>query len=180
MSKFEPTAGPWGFFKGYIVQVREDGTVPLNTKIVAGVVDVPNEADKYVLAASQDLLKVCQLILAEWEKPTEGVLPGELIARLSQYSKEARAAVNKALPNKGYDRLAAFHAFSEHDWYHKLYKKLTPTQKLTCERFIQERAHLNKDAYCLAVTRWNPKDPPKNFLIMNELCLAVGTQEPKS
>ena len=39
------------------------------------------------------LVGVALLILKEWERPTEGVLPGELIARLSQYSVEAREAL---------------------------------------------------------------------------------------
>lgn len=49
-----------------------------------------------LISAAPNLLKIAELILLEWEKPTEGVLPGELIARLSQYSIEARAAIKKA------------------------------------------------------------------------------------
>lgn len=46
--------------------------------------------------AAPDLLELAELILKEWSAPTEGVLRGELIARLSQYSHKARAAINKA------------------------------------------------------------------------------------
>lgn len=54
------------------------------------------EANIHLLAASPDLARVAILILKEWEAPTEGVKVGELIARLSQYSKEAREALIKA------------------------------------------------------------------------------------
>lgn len=55
-----------------------------------------DNANATLISAAPELLRVAELILAEWEKPTEGVLPGELIARLSQYSIEAREAVKKA------------------------------------------------------------------------------------
>ena len=55
-----------------------------------------SEANAHLIAAAPDLLDVVQLIIKEWEKPTEGVQVGELIARLSQYSVEARAAIAKA------------------------------------------------------------------------------------
>jgi hypothetical protein len=47
----------------------------------------------------ETLLPICELILKEWERPTEGVLPGELIARLSQYAQEAREAIRKVKGN---------------------------------------------------------------------------------
>ncbi len=53
-------------------------------------------ADAALIAAAPDLLKIARLCLAEWEKPTEGVLIGELIARLSNYSDLAREAIKKA------------------------------------------------------------------------------------
>ena len=49
-----------------------------------------------LFSAAPELLSIAELILKEWERPTEGVLPGELIARLSQYAEEARIAINKA------------------------------------------------------------------------------------
>lgn len=49
-----------------------------------------------LIDAAPDLLKIAKLVLNEWEAPTEGVLKGELIARLSQYAAEARAAIEKA------------------------------------------------------------------------------------
>lgn len=54
------------------------------------------EAMARFISAAPDLLRVAELILKEWERPTEGVLPGELIARLSQYSNVAREAICKA------------------------------------------------------------------------------------
>jgi hypothetical protein len=47
----------------------------------------------------ETLLPICELILKEWVSPTEGVLPGALIARLSQYSVEAREAIRKVKGN---------------------------------------------------------------------------------
>ena len=55
-----------------------------------------DQANARLFAAAPDLLSIAKLILAEWERPTEGVPVGELIARLSQYSTEARAAIKKA------------------------------------------------------------------------------------
>lgn len=52
--------------------------------------------DAHLISAAPDLLLIAELILKEWEKPTEGVQIGELIARLSNYSLEARNAINKA------------------------------------------------------------------------------------
>jgi hypothetical protein len=54
------------------------------------------EPNAHLMAAAPDLLEVAKLIIKEWEAPTEGVLPGTLIARLSQYAQEARAAIAKA------------------------------------------------------------------------------------
>lgn len=53
-------------------------------------------ANVKLIAAAPDLLKIAELILEEWDKPTEDVACGELIARLSQYSDLARTAVMKA------------------------------------------------------------------------------------
>lgn len=53
-------------------------------------------ANANLIAAAPELLEIAELILKEWEKPTEGILPGELIARLSQYSDRALKAVAKA------------------------------------------------------------------------------------
>lgn len=39
------------------------------------------------------LERIVRLILKEWDAPTEGILRGELIARLSQYAQEARKAL---------------------------------------------------------------------------------------
>jgi hypothetical protein len=71
--------------------------------IVRGYNSATNEAPAYrtqadarLISAAPELYAVAELILAEWEKPTEGVERGELIARLSQYSTEARAALAKA------------------------------------------------------------------------------------
>ncbi len=55
-----------------------------------------DRANANLISAAPDLLAVAELILKEWEAPTEGVLPGTLIARLSQYSDVARAAIQKA------------------------------------------------------------------------------------
>lgn len=49
-----------------------------------------------LFAASPILLDIVQLIIKEWEAPTDGVARGELIARLSQYAPEARAAIKRA------------------------------------------------------------------------------------
>jgi hypothetical protein len=51
--------------------------------------------DAYLIAAAPELLAVAKLILKEWEAPTDGVRRGELIARLSQYAAEARAAIER-------------------------------------------------------------------------------------
>lgn len=48
------------------------------------------------MAAAPDLLEIAELILEEWDKPTDGVSKGELIDRLSQYSNRARFVVKKA------------------------------------------------------------------------------------
>lgn len=53
-------------------------------------------ANANLISAAPELLQVAKLILEEWEKPTEGVQRGELIARLSQYVDIAREAVKKA------------------------------------------------------------------------------------
>lgn len=42
-------------------------------------------------AALAEARKIIKLVLEEWGAPVEGVLRGTLIARLSQYSTEARA-----------------------------------------------------------------------------------------
>lgn len=85
------TPGPWTI-NGLDVQGQT-----MDDIVVANIQDaISNPADARLIAAVPELLEVAQLILAEWEKPTAGVLPGELIARLSQYSDIARAAVRKA------------------------------------------------------------------------------------
>lgn len=54
------------------------------------------DPNQNLITAAPDLLKIAELILEEWEKPTEGVLRGELVARLTQYSDLARQAIKKA------------------------------------------------------------------------------------
>jgi hypothetical protein len=43
-----------------------------------------------LLECAKSLEHIAELILKEWEEPTDGVLKGELITRLSQYSHDAR------------------------------------------------------------------------------------------
>ena len=61
-----------------------------------GIQSAEDRANGRLIAASPDLLHIAILIVEEWEKPTEGVQRGELIARLPQYAPEARAALKKA------------------------------------------------------------------------------------
>ena len=49
-----------------------------------------------LIAAAPDLLALARICLAEWDKDCTGVLKGELIARLSQYSHVAREVIEKA------------------------------------------------------------------------------------
>lgn len=64
--------------------------------ICGPVSDEKSEADARLMAAAPDLLEIAELILEEWDKPTDGVSKGELIDRLSQYSNRARFVVKKA------------------------------------------------------------------------------------
>jgi hypothetical protein len=92
MSKFTP--GPWK---------AQDRTIAYEGKgqrIVAecgqSTFREIDQANAKLIAAAPDLYAIAKLILKEWEAPTEGVKVGELIARLSQYTIEARAAIAKA------------------------------------------------------------------------------------
>lgn len=93
------TPGPWTLSKtdDYVIEAVKAGSP---YEVCTYMVDSDNEAEDLanarLIAAAPDLLDVVQLIIKEWEKPTEGVQVGELIARLSQYSVEARAAIAKA------------------------------------------------------------------------------------
>lgn len=99
------TVGPW--------RVDRDGlSVIVDNDVVGGVLvflpalkeyaaTLPLSIDEMrananVAAAAPDLLRVCELIVNEWEKETADVERGELIARLSQYASEARKTIAKA------------------------------------------------------------------------------------
>jgi hypothetical protein len=86
MKKHSP--GPW------TVEVSQE-TTSVESKYFTIALGVSND-DAHLIAAAPELLEVAKLILAEWEKPTDGIKTGELIARLSQYAADARQAVNKA------------------------------------------------------------------------------------
>jgi hypothetical protein len=47
------TQGPWAYMKGHglLVTVREDGSVPLNSKIVAAIQDVSEDNARLIEAA---------------------------------------------------------------------------------------------------------------------------------
>lgn len=93
------TLGPW------TTEDTSGGTVILAysgveticiAKLTVNMLGDSNQANARLIAAAPDLLEVARLILTEWERPTEGVKAGELIARLSQYASEAKAAISKA------------------------------------------------------------------------------------
>lgn len=93
------TPGPW-----IVIDHYEPNRILVNAGVypdataIAEIISAGStkRANARLIAAAPDLLDVVQLIIKEWEKPTEGVQVGELIARLSQYSVEARAAIAKA------------------------------------------------------------------------------------
>ncbi len=55
-------------------------------------------ADEFgpLFEAAPELLALAKLIIKEWEADTTDVARGALIARLSQYAKEARDVIKKA------------------------------------------------------------------------------------
>jgi len=53
-------------------------------------------ANAHLISAAPELLEVAKLIIEEWDKDTDGVQRGELIARLSQYARKAGHAIAKA------------------------------------------------------------------------------------
>lgn len=104
------TPGPW-VFKFQLLQKELLGYEPSIQQVIAKVktedglkiaeiydtafTDM-NAANASLIAAAPELLTLARLILKEWEAPTEGIQKGELIARLSQYSTEAREVIAKA------------------------------------------------------------------------------------
>jgi hypothetical protein len=81
--------------KGYGIAVVTQRDPHPSTPNV-GIDDKTTKANADLISAAPELLDLARLILKEWEAPTEGVQRGELIARLSQYAKEAREAIAKA------------------------------------------------------------------------------------
>lgn len=52
------TPGPWGWFRGFLVQVTPDGRVPMNSKvIIKEAPDVITECDSVLLAAAPRLFE---------------------------------------------------------------------------------------------------------------------------
>ncbi|MFI5342855.1 MAG: hypothetical protein ACHQUC_01405 [Chlamydiales bacterium] len=95
------TPGPWIVHPDKISQDCDLPDLIIGPKLGEQVchVYIDNEndvANAALIATAPELLEIVELILLEWEKPTEGVLPGELIARLSQHSHEAREVIKKA------------------------------------------------------------------------------------
>lgn len=99
-NKVSHTPGPWKvegkeqpiISKGIHIVAPDGSTVTVNL----GAKSEECLANAGLIAAAPELLEVTKLIVKEWEAPTEGVQRGELIARLSQYAKEARDAIAKA------------------------------------------------------------------------------------
>ncbi len=69
--------------------------VPKNEVNAEHIVACVNALEDINPEAVPDLIAITKLILKEWEAPVEGIQRGELIARLSQYANEARAAITK-------------------------------------------------------------------------------------
>ena len=94
------TPGPW--FSGGNVINDGTGVIAVTARndsafqYAADPGSLVDSANSRLIAAAPELLELARLILAEWEKPTEGIARGELVARLSQYSIEARAVIEKA------------------------------------------------------------------------------------
>jgi hypothetical protein len=91
------TPGPWAIDTMSLdVFTKGDGSRRLIATIPTKGLPDTNYANARLIAAAPELLELAQLIIKEWEKPTDGIQKGELIARLSQYSIEARALIRKA------------------------------------------------------------------------------------
>ncbi len=98
MKKFKHTPGPWHGRREAVT--GPDGTLLAAIQFVefnGGPIPMEEgHANARLISAAPELLAIAKLIIKEWAAPTEGVLPGELIARLSQYAAEAKAAIEKA------------------------------------------------------------------------------------
>ncbi len=108
-NKTTSTPGPWihsGGLKHNVCETfgvkKETGTWIALCHPFNGSTKDLEEAQKnsLLISAAPDLLEIAKLILKEWDAPTDGVQKGELIARLSQYAVEARAAIKKATGDK--------------------------------------------------------------------------------
>ena len=99
--KTKRTPGPWSLKQpifstsdGVRCRIVTAKTYPAMAKVQCE--DATGEANARLISAAPELLAVAKLIVAEWQAPTEGTQVGTLIARLSQYATEARAAIAKA------------------------------------------------------------------------------------
>lgn len=81
-----------------------------------------------------------------------------------------------------YRRRDAFFNLSGHPWFGRYFGKLTQKDKMFCEQFIRDRSDLDHNGFCHAVLHYatDRKDLPKNYPIINELLLVVGTMESKN
>lgn len=93
MSKFIP--GPWKVEKD-TDGVEEFVYITDGECVICDIKSDILDSTANLIAAAPELLAVVELIIKEWEAPTEGVAVGTLIGRLSQYSIDARAALAKA------------------------------------------------------------------------------------
>lgn len=90
------TKGPWKIDETYGLIVDESNQLEIAALHASANGPKERLANARLIAAAPELLELARHCLSEWEKPTDGVQKGELIARLSNYSDFARALIKKA------------------------------------------------------------------------------------